>query len=175
MAFSPVPTPEKRQSMVQQFLYGYGKNFHCTNEQYYRFQRSMNPEKIGRVVSVDQQRMCMRIHGSYNPELIYNVYLDHCDCKDFQERKLPCKHIYRLALEIGIITPQWDLSGLNSEVREKLSSLSENQKKALLRLINKQGARKTEFDTNKRTVPTILVKSGFIDEVPCNKLVSEKF
>jgi hypothetical protein len=35
-------------------------------------------------------------------KLVY-VILKHCTCYDFQGRKLPCKHIYRLAVELGII------------------------------------------------------------------------
>ena len=34
----------------------------------------------------------------------YTTSLSSCDCSDFQERKLPCKHIYRLAVELEIIT-----------------------------------------------------------------------
>jgi len=33
----------------------------------------------------------------------YDTTLAKCDCFDFQERQLPCKHIYRLAVELGII------------------------------------------------------------------------
>lgn len=33
----------------------------------------------------------------------YKTTLSHCDCGDFQTRHLPCKHIYRLAVELGYI------------------------------------------------------------------------
>lgn len=33
----------------------------------------------------------------------YDTSLTSCTCYDFAERKLPCKHIYRLAVELGII------------------------------------------------------------------------
>lgn len=33
----------------------------------------------------------------------YRTTLESCDCYDFQERHLPCKHMYRLAAELGII------------------------------------------------------------------------
>lgn len=33
----------------------------------------------------------------------YDTSLSHCDCHDFGSRGLPCKHIYRLAVELGII------------------------------------------------------------------------
>ena len=33
----------------------------------------------------------------------YDTSLTECTCYDFQGRKLPCKHIYRLAVELGYI------------------------------------------------------------------------
>lgn len=33
----------------------------------------------------------------------YETSLSGCTCYDFQERHLPCKHMYRLAVELGII------------------------------------------------------------------------
>lgn len=34
---------------------------------------------------------------------LYNVTLDSCTCADFANRKLPCKHIYRLAIECELL------------------------------------------------------------------------
>lgn len=31
----------------------------------------------------------------------YHVTLESCTCGDFRRRKLPCKHMYRLAMELG--------------------------------------------------------------------------
>lgn len=33
----------------------------------------------------------------------YDTSLSQCDCLDFQNRHLPCKHMYRLAVELGVI------------------------------------------------------------------------
>lgn len=33
----------------------------------------------------------------------YKTTLHDCSCYDFEKRRLPCKHIYRLAVELGII------------------------------------------------------------------------
>lgn len=33
----------------------------------------------------------------------YSTTLSECNCYDFQNRHLPCKHMYRLAVELGII------------------------------------------------------------------------
>lgn len=34
---------------------------------------------------------------------LYNTTLDSCTCADFANRKLPCKHIYRLAIECELL------------------------------------------------------------------------
>lgn len=33
----------------------------------------------------------------------YHVWLDECECYDFAVHQKPCKHIYRLAIELGLI------------------------------------------------------------------------
>jgi len=33
----------------------------------------------------------------------YETFLDYCPCGDFLRSKLPCKHIYRLAIELGLM------------------------------------------------------------------------
>ncbi|MDD6812446.1 MAG: hypothetical protein PUD93_11395 [Lachnospiraceae bacterium] len=33
----------------------------------------------------------------------YETFLDYCPCGDFHRRHLPCKHIYRLAMELDLI------------------------------------------------------------------------
>ena len=37
---------------------------------------------------------------------IYTTSLDMCTCPDFEERHMPCKHIYRLAKELGFYQPE---------------------------------------------------------------------
>lgn len=34
---------------------------------------------------------------------VYHTSLNSCGCEDFRSRNLPCKHMYRLALELGLI------------------------------------------------------------------------
>lgn len=38
----------------------------------------------------------------------YTVSLDHCTCVDFNRRKLPCKHMYRLAMELGLMDGEYE-------------------------------------------------------------------
>lgn len=35
---------------------------------------------------------------------VYKVTLDSCTCYDFESRHLPCKHMYKLASELGYLT-----------------------------------------------------------------------
>lgn len=38
----------------------------------------------------------------------YETFLDNCPCGDFHRSKLPCKHIYRLAMELGVLNSDFD-------------------------------------------------------------------
>ncbi len=45
----------------------------------------------------------------------YRTTLDSCTCVDFIRRKMPCKHIYRLAMECGLIDADFQ-SGKNKNI-----------------------------------------------------------
>ena len=60
--------------------------------------KAINKKKI---VSVDADNQTCVISGSSSTP--YQVTLDSCTCADFAIRGLPCKHMLRLAIELG-----WD-------------------------------------------------------------------
>ena len=69
-----------------------------------QIKRRLNSEKIKpEAVTVDAENLTAVIVGS-DPEP-YLVTLEECTCYDFCARGLPCKHIYRLADELGILEP----------------------------------------------------------------------
>lgn len=41
------------------------------------------------------------MNGSHGA--VYKVTLDNCTCEDFKKRGIPCKHMYRLALQFGLL------------------------------------------------------------------------
>lgn len=51
-------------------------------------------------ISIDKNNFSATIPGKHGT---YHVTLENCECSDFKRRNLPCKHIYRLAIELGII------------------------------------------------------------------------
>lgn len=66
--------------------------------------RRLNGEKIKpEAISLDAASGSAVIIGS-DPEP-YRVTLSGCSCFDFASRGLPCKHMYRLADELGLSDP----------------------------------------------------------------------
>lgn len=51
-------------------------------------------------VKIDHDDMYGYFQGGHGR---YETFLDYCPCGDFMRSKLPCKHIYRLAIELGIL------------------------------------------------------------------------
>lgn len=70
----------------------------------------------------------------------YETFLNYCPCGDFRRSKLPCKHIYRLAIELGLMNYKVD-SDINAikhilikldDTIDIVEKLSENAQHALL-------------------------------------------
>ena len=70
---------------------------------------------------------------------VYHVTLNSCTCPDFQTRKIPCKHMLKLAMELGVLssvdTTAAEQTILRAAQREKFLSAAfaslEKQKKEL--------------------------------------------
>ena len=64
----------------------------------------------------------------------YEVTLDSCTCKDFERTRHPCKHMYRLALELGLLlsiqtdTINSALSRLSKEYMQNQKAISDLRK-----------------------------------------------
>ena len=114
---------EKFSSASDKFINGYGTDFHCSDEQFSRFLQALSIDKIGSVFSLDKKRFCMKIRSSKDINKIYKTTLSGCTCSDFITRKVPCKHMYRLALELNIITSSWDISGIPKDLKSAIDSL----------------------------------------------------
>lgn len=77
----------------------------------------------------------------------YDTSLSCCDCHDFQGRRLPCKHMYRLAAELGVIeiirrTPGGDSSASKDLLAEvKASEDIDSHPEQLKRMEKAKGAK----------------------------------
>lgn len=63
--------------------------------------RIQNSQKINAddILKIDAAAQSGRFYGSDGS--VYSTTLSGCTCVDFERRGLPCKHIYRLASELG--------------------------------------------------------------------------
>ena len=72
--------------------------------------------------SVDLEAQSAVFKGSGKDD--YITTLSNCTCRDFFVRKLPCKHMYRLAMECGLMQSDFT-SGKNKNALPKQLSLKE--------------------------------------------------
>lgn len=64
-----------------------------------------------------------RVKGGWD-DTIYTS-LNSCSCADFHYRQRPCKHIYKLALEVGLIKEIKDLLCIPEDLKEKVNDTQE--------------------------------------------------
>lgn len=112
----------------------------------------------------------------------YETFLDRCPCGDFHRAKRPCKHMFRLAMELGLMEGEFesDLMAIRpvrnqqmplSDMIDIVESLPDSTQKALLKAIRdltndnpmKRVKMSPEIDT--------LVKSGLLEIVPVDNVV----
>mgnify|MGYP000844520134 FL=1 len=74
------------------------ENVHNDYEQIKRiaFMQRIKPENV----TVFPEKQAAEIVGR---DGVYDVTLNSCTCYDFEARQLPCKHIYKLASELGYL------------------------------------------------------------------------
>ena len=112
---------------------------HDRKDQIARFKRAQSEDVTP--TSIDQNAFIGFFPGEDGRP--YETTLDKCDCMDFQRRGLPCKHMYRLALETGKIQGEY-ATGINKnkmlttifmlpiECQERLYSLTAGRQKQIV-------------------------------------------
>lgn len=81
----------------------------------------------------------------------YRVTLDECTCVDYIRRKLPCKHIYRLAMELGLFSGNYEISsnpGLNMGLPEAvgiIENYSDELQQFLILLFSESTPKSRDF------------------------------
>ena len=77
----------------------WNNDIHCEEKQIERQGRSLHYPFTFKI----NEKNMSGIFSSTTDIAYYETTLSSCTCYDFTERQLPCKHIYRLAVELGII------------------------------------------------------------------------
>lgn len=71
-------------------------------------------------IKIDKEDLYGYFQGSHGR---YETFLDSCPCGDFIRNKLPCKHIYRLAIELGLMNEntESDKNAIPTPKKERVS------------------------------------------------------
>ena len=133
--------------------------------------KSAKSSKLTPII-IDETELCGCFQGSSGK---YQTYLDYCPCGDFHRSKLPCKHIYRLAMELGVFESDFksDSAAIPTPKKEReplsltldtVESLSLDAQHQLLGLLR-------TFSSNNRNLKVIL--NPAIDELLSSGLIIE--
>ena len=131
----------------------------------------MNP------VSVDRAASTAKFGGT---DSVHTACLTECSCVDFRTRKLPCKHIYRLASELGLYKLNINISysEIDNEVlkniRKLKAELRQNPNKAKIVDASKQSEVNLSQHLEQCVEPTeeLIAVTSFISKI--NAALSEK-
>lgn len=120
-------TQENKDNMVNTFG-NWDQDIHLDYEQ---VDRILKAEKIiDDVVYIDASVPIAKIQGSSEEPYIMNF--DECECVDFERRGLPCKHMYALALSMGV-------SGLLPESKKRSSAFNAEIEIEKYKILYKRG------------------------------------
>lgn len=72
-------------------------------------------------ISIDAGQQCGKFVGSSG---FYNTWISECECVDFRRRGFPCKHMYRLAHELGL----YNLGNVVANASERKVPVAERSK-----------------------------------------------
>ena len=75
-------------------------------------------------LSVDKEHETGVFYGSGKEP--YQTSLASCTCNDFVKRKKPCKHVFRLAMELGIIDTAYKTGRSTGERNEAQISFADS-------------------------------------------------
>lgn len=100
---------------------------HSTVDAEKRYKKAMSADLTP--MSVDRELQKGIFKGSGKTP--YEVTLDFCTCGDYKRRQLPCKHIYRLAMELNLIDGNYDTGINKNSLNEQLFSMPATAQKVL--------------------------------------------
>lgn len=117
----------------------------------------------------------------------YSTTLSECNCYDFQNRHLPCKHMYRLAVELGIIEiikrPSFDKAALRA-IKESNSIDDQPDQKKRIEKAKEEKCRPSSIDYDagiaifegsgkkpyETTVNSCTCRDFFVRRLPCKHI-----
>lgn len=115
-------------------------------------------------LSVDVQSQSGAFAGSGKSP--YETTLETCTCSDFIRRKIPCKHMYRLAIELGMTNESAENGMDRFTFSDTLDGLSDEAKQLLYSIT-------WTTRSGEASCPVLLVRSSEADELVSKSLCVE--
>ncbi len=97
----------------------------------------------------------------------YTTTLNTCTCGDFLHRHLPCKHIYRLAMELGYIDCSFKYGRNKNDIVNRIPALSPEAKELLLKVMSNGGI----YPTCSAFADELVVNGFCIEELKPNSRI----
>jgi len=101
---------------------------------------------------------------------VYQTTLNSCGCEDFRRRNLPCKHMYRLALELKLIPGSFSsylYGGYNwKQVIEIVEQLPDDAQQEFTAHFRDSVASPAPYRRKKRPEMDALIAAGILMEFP---------
>lgn len=146
-----------RQELFSSVLRLSSRDYLLSSPSYFAIRSEPDPNKFASALSPQMKVLApfdisARVSGESGS--VYDVTLYSCTCKDFSVRKTPCKHMYRLAVEVGAL-----LSYNTDYIKETILSLKAEEH-ALEDLIAQNNKVKSSTAKAKKDVEKILQESS---------------
>lgn len=130
-------------------------------------------------VKLDKTDLYAYFQGAHGK---YETFLDSCPCVDFVRSKRPCKHIFRLAMELGLleVSFQSDEAAIPTE-KSDIVSLQETIDKIELLSVGAQRLLRYIANATKNTPCTLVDKNQIFEEllssgfIECSKINARTF
>lgn len=140
-------------------------NIHTTEDQ----QKRIDSGKAASCTpaAIDKNNCCAKFHGRRGD---YETHLDCCTCTDFSRRSLPCKHIYRLAFEIGLLSgsvSSYSHGGYTwKEAIDIIEKYPEAVQEEFLAHFQSSKDKPAPYKRKKNPEMDVLIKDGLLSEYP---------
>ena len=121
-------------------------------------------------IKIDTKDLYGYFQGSHGR---YETFLDSCPCGDFIRNRVPCKHIYRLAIELGLLgekaesntnaipTPKKEKVSIDEEI-DIVERLSENAQYILKDIPSNVNSATPTYTVRLDSIIQELINSGII-------------
>lgn len=140
-------------------------NIHTTEEQKKRIESGKTAACTP--TFLDKNNYCANFHGRRGN---YETHLISCTCTDFSRRSLPCKHIYRLAFELGLLSgsvSSYSHGGYTwKEAVDIVEKYPESVQEEFLAHFYSSKDNPAPYKRKKNTDMDVLIKDGLLIEYP---------